>query len=244
MASYFNFSQSFVGGVRVATGDYNGDGLADIIGGAGQGGNSHIRVVNPLNGQELASFMAFSGSSPGGIFVAGGQSGVFARPRSAEDTGSRSAETLSADDAEAIRAAAISRLASLGLNQAAIERLGQIEVQIDDLADGLLSQAQGNVIVVDMQANGAGWFVDDTALEDEEFALAIDGSLSAFDEAAAAGIDLLSVLARQMASLVESDLDADVFDFLADDLAAGTRRITAVEEVDAVFASEDGFDLM
>lgn len=70
--SFLAYSPTFMGGVRVATGDVNGDGHADIITGAGAGApGGHVRVFDGLTGQQLNSFFAFSGFS-GGVFVAAG----------------------------------------------------------------------------------------------------------------------------------------------------------------------------
>jgi hypothetical protein len=70
--SFFAFSPSFTGGVRVATGDVNGDGISDIIVGAGAGGGPHVKVFDGKNLNVLASFFAFSPSFTGGVFVAAG----------------------------------------------------------------------------------------------------------------------------------------------------------------------------
>lgn len=60
------------GGVRVAAGDVNGDGFADIIAGAGTG--SGVRVFDALSGAALAgfTFQAFPKTHRTGVFVAGG----------------------------------------------------------------------------------------------------------------------------------------------------------------------------
>src|SRR4051812_9619522 len=60
--NFLAFDPGFVGGVRVAQGDVNGDGTADIFVGAGPGGAPHVKVFdgkNPAN--LLASFFAFDG---------------------------------------------------------------------------------------------------------------------------------------------------------------------------------------
>lgn len=70
LANFFAFSPSFNGGVRVASGDVNGDGRADIITGAGPG-SSVVAVYSGQNQTVLKSFIAFPGFT-GGVHVAAG----------------------------------------------------------------------------------------------------------------------------------------------------------------------------
>jgi hypothetical protein len=70
--SFSPYSASFQGGVRVATGDVNGDGLAEIITGAGPGAGPHIKVFDGSTGAEIRSFFAYDGQFSGGVFVAAG----------------------------------------------------------------------------------------------------------------------------------------------------------------------------
>jgi hypothetical protein len=72
--SFLAYGPSFAGGVRVATGDVNGDGVLDIITGAGAGGSPHVKVFDGNTGTQLAgsigSFLAYNRNFAGGVFVA------------------------------------------------------------------------------------------------------------------------------------------------------------------------------
>jgi hypothetical protein len=69
---FFAYDPNFHGGVRVAIGDVNGDGIADIITGPGAGGGPEIKVYDGATGAVLLDFMAFSPNFTGGVFVAAG----------------------------------------------------------------------------------------------------------------------------------------------------------------------------
>src|SRR5439155_27166985 len=74
-AEKFNFlayTANFAGGVRVATGDVNGDGVPDIITAPGAGGGPHIKVFDGATGQLITQFMAYTPSFAGGVYVAAG----------------------------------------------------------------------------------------------------------------------------------------------------------------------------
>src|SRR5262249_44054149 len=64
------FAPGFLGGVRVARGDVNGDGVPDIIVGAGPSGGPQVEVFDGKTGALLMSFMAFDPAFRGGVYVA------------------------------------------------------------------------------------------------------------------------------------------------------------------------------
>ncbi|MBV8959482.1 MAG: FG-GAP repeat protein, partial [Actinobacteria bacterium] len=66
----FAYAQGFTGGVNVAVGDVNGDGIADIITGAGPGGGPHVEVFDGRTHALLRSFFAFQPDFVGGVNVA------------------------------------------------------------------------------------------------------------------------------------------------------------------------------
>ena len=72
--SFFAYSPSYTGGVRVALGDVNGDGIDELITGTGVGGGPHIKVFNLQGGQpvEVASFFAFEPTFMGGVNISTG----------------------------------------------------------------------------------------------------------------------------------------------------------------------------
>jgi hypothetical protein len=70
--SFMAYDPGFGGGVRVAAGDIDGDGKADIITGAGPGGGPHVKVFSGANGAMIRSFFAYASSFTGGVYVAAG----------------------------------------------------------------------------------------------------------------------------------------------------------------------------
>jgi hypothetical protein len=72
LSSFFAYDPSFQGGVTVAAGDVNGDGVPDIVTGAGAGGPPHVKVFNGAKGNLLSSFFAYDAGFTGGVFVAAG----------------------------------------------------------------------------------------------------------------------------------------------------------------------------
>ncbi len=69
---FFAYDSNFRGGVRVAAGDVNGDGFADIVTGAGPGGGPHVRVFNAATLEVLNQFLVFDDNYHGGVYVAAG----------------------------------------------------------------------------------------------------------------------------------------------------------------------------
>src|SRR5262249_10913174 len=83
-AQFLAFDPGFAGGVHVAVGDVNGDGVADIVVAAAAGGGPHVKVVDgtklhmlQANGEIsdsalITQFYAYDGRFPGGVNVAVG----------------------------------------------------------------------------------------------------------------------------------------------------------------------------
>jgi carbonic anhydrase/acetyltransferase-like protein (isoleucine patch superfamily) len=70
-ASFFAFAPTFAGGVSVAAVDLTGDGVDEVVTGAGAGGGPQVRAVDVRTGREAASFFAFDPGFTGGVSVAG-----------------------------------------------------------------------------------------------------------------------------------------------------------------------------
>jgi len=73
ITGFYAYTPAFTGGVRVATGDVDGDGRAEIVTAAGPGGSPHVRVLglNPDGSLvEKASFYAYTPAFGGGAYVA------------------------------------------------------------------------------------------------------------------------------------------------------------------------------
>ncbi|MGL6073697.1 MAG: hypothetical protein ACRC8S_05995 [Fimbriiglobus sp.] len=72
LTAFLAYDKNFRGGVRVGAGDVNGDGLDDIVTGAGVGGGPLVRVFNASNLNIITQFFAYEDSMRTGIFVTAG----------------------------------------------------------------------------------------------------------------------------------------------------------------------------
>jgi len=64
------YEDAFRGGVNVALGDVNGDGIEDIVTGAGAGGGPRIEIFDGVTGKSTGSFFAYEPEFTGGVTVA------------------------------------------------------------------------------------------------------------------------------------------------------------------------------
>jgi uncharacterized repeat protein (TIGR01451 family) len=74
LGGFFAYDPAFAGGVSVAVGDVTGDGVGELITGAGPGGGPHVRVWSVAGGSlsELGGFFAYNPAFRGGVSVAVG----------------------------------------------------------------------------------------------------------------------------------------------------------------------------
>lgn len=71
MNQFFPYPTAFKGGVNVAAGDIDGDGIDEVITGAGAGGTPHVRIIS-ATGIPRGSFFAYPQAFKGGVQVAAG----------------------------------------------------------------------------------------------------------------------------------------------------------------------------
>ncbi len=68
MSQFFAYDEKFRGGVNVAAGDVDGDGIEEIITGAGFSGGPQVRIFR-LNGKVMSQFFAYDEKFRGGVRV-------------------------------------------------------------------------------------------------------------------------------------------------------------------------------
>src|SRR5262249_58441080 len=69
----FVFAGAFTGGVRVAAGDVNGDGFADLVVGTGPGVGTQVQVLSGADLSLLRIFAPYNPAFTGGVWVAAGR---------------------------------------------------------------------------------------------------------------------------------------------------------------------------
>ena len=69
LESFFAFDPAFTGGVFIAVQDFNGDGILDIIAGAGTGGGPQVNAFSFPALDLLFSFYSGDPTNTGGVYV-------------------------------------------------------------------------------------------------------------------------------------------------------------------------------
>lgn len=294
LGSFFPYNPAFTGGVYLAAGDVDGDNQIDLITGAGEGGGPHVRVFSGATGEQLpgdiGSFLAYDSGFNVGVRVAAvditgdGKADVITTPGEgggpnvrAFDADSQGPEeirnrlvgdasftggifvaastklesttqtleladgfapmpdsgSLSRTDANFIFDAALSRLESLGLPSDVGNTLAPVSIEIADLSGNRLGESRPGSIRLDVDAAGAGWFVDPTPQVDEEFA---SNSLIATDASALGRVDLLTVVLHELFHRLGADDSNETMRLMADTLPPSQRHIPREEDLDQLFS--------
>jgi autotransporter-associated beta strand protein len=156
---FFAYNSSVTGGVRVAVGDVNGDGILDIITGTGGGSASEIRVFSGLNLAPLYDFFAgfvFNPQYSGGIFVAGGDINHdgYADIIIGPDSGSQ--PEVRAFGGGTLNGALLRDFFVLGANFTTGVRVGAADVDGDGAADIIVGAGPGRDPIVQVYSGLSG----------------------------------------------------------------------------------------
>lgn len=142
------------------------------------------------------------------------------------------ASRVSQDEAERLFSDLLARLEASGVPASTLATFTTTEIVVADLEGNVLGLAGAGRIYIDVNAAGAGWFVDETALEDEEFSLVRDHWAAAESSMASGRIDLLTVLAHELTHLA-GKVDHDVDGLMAPTIGEGIRHTldVAIEQL-------------
>jgi len=125
--------------------------------------------------------------------------------------------------AAAISQAELDVIVSAAISQwNAGSKLRNVRVQVADLPGSYLGLAYNDLVLIDSDAAGHGWFVDSTP--------------ETSDDLDSARIDLLSAVVHELGHVLGLDDAADADDVMGEVLDAGVRRTSGIDAVDSVFA--------
>src|SRR5262249_16159889 len=113
-----------------------------------------------------------------------------------------------------------------GASPEAIEVLKRVDVEVDDLPDSYLGLASPNLVRIDQDASGYGWFVDATPVDNEEFRQSDGGVLRAPAGSPAFGkVDLLTVVEHELGHILGLAHSAAFHDVMSEALEPGIREL-------------------
>ncbi|MCE5268513.1 MAG: M36 family metallopeptidase [Planctomycetaceae bacterium] len=146
--------------------------------------------------------------------------------------------SLSATQLQAIVDAAVTRWALVGVPAAIISEVKNVQFAVAELPGAELGMAFPNRVMIDSDAAGHGWFIDQTPLLDEEFRYDSAASQRSIDPAALDRIDLLTVVMHELGHVAGlDDISSSANRLMDAKLVAGTRLTPTALEVEGVFRS-------
>ena len=213
----------------VGVGDFNGDGTSDVLWQNQTNGvvgswlikNGVYTDWANLGGADPKVWKVVGNNQNGYVFL----SSAVSANSTVSANSALNVSTLTQSDLYPIINEAIARLRSAGLDSTRLVQLSRVQFVITDLSGSKLSMIDGNLIYIDNNAAGHGWFVDRTPTLDEEFSHSTsDHRLHAVDPRAVDRIDLLSVVERELGYIAGiNNLDAMFNDIMSGALSTGIR---------------------
>jgi hypothetical protein len=198
-----NSFQFGAGGWTPVVGDWDGDGI-DTIGVVDPTtGTWYLRNSNDSGAPDAGQFdYGLGGWTPlGGDWNASTIDPSTAVLLSDNQLSGPPADPISQTDLAALANSAVNRLLASDVDPANVAPVSNANIILTDLPGHILGAlgTDSNTILIDQDAAGRGWFVDQTPFNDEEFNDTPSGLASI--EASQGHADLLTVLARELAQL-------------------------------------------
>jgi hypothetical protein len=221
-------------------GDWNGDGITSIGAIDPATGTWYLRNENSAGSPDAGVFRY---GAPGWEGVAGSWRGLAAPERAAgatplsADNSDPGTGELTNQELQQTVSAALTRLQDAGVAPTVIQHLRSDTFEVGNLSGATLgyTYASAHTVVIDASADGFGWFLDATPLQNEEFTPDGQGQLTALAGGPAAGkMDLLTVVLHEMGHLVgRKDLDPSTNpdSLMTETLGLGQRRTEALDSV-------------
>lgn len=217
-------------GFLPVAGDWDRNGTDTIGVYDGSSSMFYMRNTNTSGSADIA--VPYGAPSAGWTPIVGDWAGIGSSSLSATSVSSGLAATaaLTDDQLAAVAQEAIAAWEDAGLSSTLADSLRQIEFRVADLSGTQLGLATNNVIYIDADAAGWGWYVDAD--------LSDNASQTALDPAAVDQIDLATVVLHELGhTLGLGDLASSVGSLMSGELPAGVQRLPGTAEVDAVLAA-------
>jgi|GEM_PF-6377516 len=142
---------------------------------------------------------------------------------------SSSSTVLSSSDLHFIAQAAVTRFVESGIDSQAEQLLRETEFIVADLPEDILGQSRNGIVLIDLNAAGAGWFVDTTPQNDDEF-FDSQREQNVISSGLENRVDLLSAVMHEMGHVLGGNHTDE--GTMSETLPVGVRRNSTMSEIE------------